>query len=186
MEDQGNIGVLHTKTQVLLDKMKTHWRKMDTEDATGTQAPSKAAAPLASETTASTAVSAAEREVVVRVLDRSDSVSDLEPTTRRPRYEGFQSNSEPIGPLATLPFRATVVDAAPAKRDQLEDHFDFDHEETTQPQSSQQHQQRVTRLSDRPWQNFCRHSQHSKVTRELLQHFADFHVSQEKKCMLDC
>ena len=77
---------------------------MDTEDTVNTQTPSELAALLISKTTASAAASDAEREVVVRVRDRSDSISDSEPATRRPRYRGCHSSSELIGPLAALLF----------------------------------------------------------------------------------
>ena len=59
VEDEEKTGILHTKTQVLLNRMQMA-EAMDTEDATSTQAPSKLAAPLSSETAASAAVSDAE------------------------------------------------------------------------------------------------------------------------------
>ena len=92
----------------------------DTEDATSTRGPSELAAPLVSETTASAAVRCGQ-EVVVRVQDRSDIVSDLKPATCRPRHGESQSNSELVGPLATVPLRPTVVEEALAWRGQLED-----------------------------------------------------------------
>ena len=70
---------------------------MDTEDATSTQGPSELAAPLANETTAPATVSDAETEVVLRVQDRSDSVSELERATRRPRCGWSQSGIDLSG-----------------------------------------------------------------------------------------
>ena len=108
---------------------------MDTEDATSTQPPSELTAPVASETTASAAVSDATREMTVQVRDRADSVSDLEPATRTPRYGRSQSSSEPIGPLATLLFYPAVVEAVSARCDQMEGRAESDHEEVTQSPS---------------------------------------------------
>ena len=61
------------------------------------------------------------QEVVVRVQDRSDLVSDLKPATCRARHGESQSNSELVGPLATLPLRPTVVEEAQTWRGQQED-----------------------------------------------------------------
>ena len=70
---------------------------MDTEDTVST----RRLHPRWQDRTASGAASDTEMEAVVRVRDRSDSISDQEPATRRPRYEGSQSSTELIGPLSS-------------------------------------------------------------------------------------
>ena len=75
-QNEGDIGILHVKTQVLQGEGAMA-EAVDTEDAT------------------------AERKVRARVRDRSDSVCDLGPATRRQRYRETQSNSELVGPLSS-------------------------------------------------------------------------------------
>ena len=162
IQDEEKTWILHTWTQVLLNRMKktrsAHRLHLSWEcrwPAKGQLLPRHLTQ---------------KKRVVVRVRDRSDSVSDMEPATWRPRYGGSQSSSERIGPLATLPFVPTVVDAALAM-----------HEETTQSQSLQQQQQLFTSVG------LAEPAGASNTTRlklELLQYFADFHVNQETSSRL--
>ena len=93
------IRILQTKTQVLLDTVKTHWRKRCGPRTRPARKPRPIwRCRLATETTASAAVSGAVREVGVRLRDRPDSVNDLEPATHRQRYELNSSDSEHTGP----------------------------------------------------------------------------------------
>ena len=122
-EDEDDTGTLHTKIQVLLNRMKIHWRQqMNIEDAISLQAPSELVAPLANEATASVAACDADREVVVRVRDLSDSVSNRKPGTRRPLDAGSQSSSEPVGAACDITISSGRGES--------------DHEETAQPQKS--------------------------------------------------
>ena len=123
-EDEENTGISRTMTQVLMNRMKLRSQKE--------RVPSESAVPLVNETTASAAVSGAERKVVVRVRDQSDSVSDVEPATRN-----VTGDLRRVGPLATLRFLPTVEVAERASRDQQEGRAESDREQIAQSQSLQ-------------------------------------------------
>ena len=100
------------------------------------------------------------------------------PATHRQRYEVNSSDSEHTGPLATPPFRPTVAEPASARRDELEDPVESDHEDT---KKSQSFQATATSITIDLGKTLCRRSQHNKVRKELVQCVTNFECRSRKR-----